>query len=69
MPQTMFAHFHRLVLQDEQLQAKLREFTDRAAFIRQVVVVGEEHGYHFTAADVTVVMQTNQRAWLEQWIQ
>ncbi len=67
MAQTPFEHFHRLVLQDVQLQEKLRELTDRAAFIRQVVAVGEEHGYCFTTEDVTIAMQANRRTWLEQW--
>jgi len=65
--QTPFDHFHRLVLQEAQLQEKLREISDRAAFIRHVVALGAEHDYNFTAEEVTVAMQANRRAWLEQW--
>lgn len=68
MLSTSFEAFRQLVLQDLAIQAKLRNVADREFFITQVVALGQEHGYPFTAEDVVQAMQVNRRAWLERWI-
>ncbi len=67
--QAPFDRLYHLVLQDVLLQEELREITDGATFVRQVVALGETHGYRFSAADVSVAMQTQRRAWNARWPQ
>jgi hypothetical protein len=68
MTQTTFDAFYQWVLEDPALQVKLRELTEREAFIQGVVALGQAHGYCFSAEAVTMTMQANRRAWLERWI-
>ncbi len=68
MVQAAFDRFYALVLQDARLQEELRETTDRAAFVDQVVAAGAAHGHRFSAEDVTVAMQAQRRAWNARWL-
>jgi predicted ribosomally synthesized peptide with nif11-like leader len=68
MSRERFEQFRQLVLQETVLQERLRETSDREAFIKLVVRLGEERGYRFTAADVEAAMQASQQAWLLRWI-
>ena len=68
MVQAAFDRFYALVLQDAHLQEELREITERAAFVDQVVAAGAAHGYRFSAEDVTVAMQVQRRTWNARWL-
>lgn len=68
MTGSAFDQFYQVVLQDEQLQAQLRDITDFTAFVHQVVALGEAHHYQFTTNDVQAALQAQRRAWLERWI-
>ena len=48
--------FGQLLMQDPTLQKKLEEVTDQESFVRQIIQMGEEKGYSFTAEEVKAVM-------------
>jgi hypothetical protein len=60
--------FRQAVLNNLNLQQRLRETGDRERFITLLVGVGQQLGYHFTAADVDVALRAEQQAWFERWI-
>lgn len=64
-----FARFRRAVLRDQKLQSRLRCTSDRELFVTVVLKLAAEHGFRFSAADVTDAMNAAQRDWLERWIQ
>lgn len=61
-----FERFRRLVLNDVELQAKLRLQTDKQVFTHLIVQLGSERGYDFCAADVYNALQESRRAWFQQ---
>lgn len=63
-----FARFYQLVLHDQTLQAQLRECREPRHFISEVVRLGAEQGYHFSAEEVSMAMNAYRRAWVERWI-
>ncbi len=67
MPEADFESFRRLVLQDLQLQAQLRDESDQQEFIALAVRLGAERGCHFTAEEVTGALLAARRAWIERW--
>ena len=68
MSQETLTQFRQLVFSDTLLQEQLREITDRQEFIEQVVRLGNERGYEFTADDVENALQAERRVWLERWL-
>jgi hypothetical protein len=60
--------FRQTVLNDLQLQRRLRETDDRESFIRLVAGLGRQLNYRFTTADVESALNSEQRAWFERWI-
>jgi hypothetical protein len=62
--ETGFAAFRENVFADRDLQDRLRQVTHRQEFISLVVRLGEENGFHFTAAEVSHAMQLSHIAWL-----
>jgi len=63
-----FARFRNEVLADVDLQAALRDTTDRAAFVAAVVRVAAERGHAVTPDDVDAALTASRRVWLERWI-
>ena len=63
-----FKNFRRLVLEDVELQRRLREKTDVKDFIVCITEMGRERGYHFSAEDVEEALSASRRAWAERWI-
>jgi hypothetical protein len=59
-----FAAFRDYVFADASLQARLRRVVEREEFIALVVEVGQERGFHFTAADVASAIVRGHTAWL-----
>jgi predicted ribosomally synthesized peptide with nif11-like leader len=68
MSQAAFEQFRIAVLSDPVLQAKLREFEDKKEFISNVVNIGGEMGYEFTAAEIESAMQASYSEWLLRWV-
>jgi hypothetical protein len=66
MTQANLVAFCQLVLQDGGLQEKLRVVAERDPFVHQVVALGEQHGFCFSAEEVKALMQANRRAWAER---
>jgi len=60
--------FRQTVLNDLNLQQRLRQTDDRESFIRLLVGLGRQLGYSFTAADADNAMRAEQQAWIERWI-
>jgi len=52
MSEKAFAQFREMVLDDERLQARLRDIMERSEFITTVVAAAGEAGYEITAEDV-----------------
>ena len=67
MPREAFERFRALVLREPELQARLRDVQDSAAFLELVVRLGGERGCHFTSEEVQAVWQEARRAWFERW--
>jgi hypothetical protein len=65
MSMESFDQFRQIVLDDMALQERLQATTDRHEFVDLVVLLGEERGCHFTAADVEAAMSANRKAWLQ----
>ncbi|MET0752534.1 MAG: Nif11-like leader peptide family natural product precursor [Pyrinomonadaceae bacterium] len=68
MSHEQFEQFRNVVLEDLPLQKQLRAFTKRNMFVAQVVKLGAERGFQFTAEDVEEAMNANHRDWIERWI-
>ncbi|MGA9997766.1 MAG: Nif11 family protein [Pyrinomonadaceae bacterium] len=68
MAKEKLENFQKLVLRDLSLQKKLRDITDRQAFIVLTVRLGEEHGCSFRAEDVEEALRASRRAWGERWL-
>ena len=69
MTRAAFEAFAERVLTDESLQHELKVFKDQDPFVRRVVELGKENGFHFSEEAVREAVQRNRRAWIERWIQ
>ncbi|MGB9179271.1 MAG: Nif11-like leader peptide family natural product precursor [Pyrinomonadaceae bacterium] len=68
MAKEKLENFQKLVLRDLSLQEKLRDITDREAFIVLTVRLGEEYGCSFRREDVEEALRASRRAWGERWL-
>jgi hypothetical protein len=64
-----FEKFRQAVLGDLELQAQLRETSDRESFIALVCESASSRGYRFSPADVREILQAAYREWIERWIE
>lgn len=60
--------FRLTVLNDLQLQHRLRQTDDRESFKRLIVALGRQRGYGFSGTDVENALQASQKAWFQRWI-
>lgn len=60
--------FCRMILNDLEIQDRLKNVTDRDKFILKVVELGEKSGFEFTSEDVEEQMRENRRQWHEKWM-
>lgn len=60
--------FHALVLEERELQDRLRAEHDWPRFVQLAVALGAERGCRFTADDVTDALRAARRSWIERWI-
>lgn len=63
MSQASLEQFRELVLHDPALQSQLRETPDQRAFIEQMLRLGAERGYEFTAAEIEAAVLAARRVW------
>jgi len=61
-----FERFRRLVLENVQIQERLRLTNDRESFARLAVRIGRELGYAFNHEDVATVIRAARRAWFDK---
>ena len=54
------------ILLDAKLQDQLKNTTDKAVFTQNLVRLGKEHGFDFTAEEVDVVLLKNKKNPLDQ---
>lgn len=57
-----------MILNDLEIQDRLKNVTDRDKFILKVVELGEKSGFEFTSEDVEEQMRENRRQWHEKWM-
>src|ERR1051326_366465 len=60
--------FRSTVLENLDLQRRLRHTSDRKSFVRLAVAVGHALGYSFAATDVENALRHAQMVWLQRWI-
>jgi len=63
-----FESFRRVVLDEPELQARLRAYQDWSAFVDAAVDAAAERGIALTEEDVLAARETARRSWLERWI-
>jgi hypothetical protein len=61
-----FAAFRSAVLDDVELQARLREVDSPDDFIARCGELASPRGYHFDAEDVRTAMRSGRTAWLQR---
>jgi quercetin dioxygenase-like cupin family protein len=61
-----FAAFRSAVLDDVEMQARLREVDSSDAFIARCRELASLRGYHFDAEDVRAAMRSGRTAWLQR---
>lgn len=61
--------FRDFVLSNPPIQVRLRETDDRQGFIKLMLAIAQENGYHFLASDVEEAIRSARRAWLERWVE
>jgi len=59
--------FCRFVLDDLELQNKLKEVFERDEFIEKVVDLGALAGFIFSREDVEQQMRENRKMWNQRW--
>lgn len=67
-PPEEFARFRRIVLDDPELQARLREIRAWPAFVEASVGAAAERGVTLTAADLAAARTAAAASWLERWV-
>jgi hypothetical protein len=65
--QTDLERFCELVLREPGLQTRLRATADKPAFIAQMLQLGAERGYKFTAHEIDAALAEARRAWTRRW--
>jgi aspartyl/asparaginyl beta-hydroxylase (cupin superfamily) len=68
-PRGGWNEFREAVLNDPTLQARLRVTEDQQSFIKIVIRLGREIGYHFSATEVNEAMNLARRVWIERWVE
>jgi hypothetical protein len=63
-----FERFRRVVLDDPELQTRLRAFQEWPAFVDAAVAAAAEQGIAVTPEDVLAARNESRRSWLERWI-
>lgn len=63
-----FEDFRQHVLQNPDLQQRLRQETDETAFFKELVRAGEKAGFSFSEAEAREALRAQRRAWSERWI-
>ena len=67
MSQASLEQFRERVLHEPALQAQLRATPDKPAFIAQMLQLGAERGYEFTAAEIEAALAEARRSWARRW--
>jgi Aspartyl/Asparaginyl beta-hydroxylase len=65
--QDHFLAFRDCVSADADMQRQLVALTEKDAFVRNVLALGESHGFHFSGADVESAMTRGRQTWISQW--
>lgn len=68
MSERELEQFCQAVLAEPALQKPLRETPDLPAFIDQMLALGAERGYTFTAEEIQAKLRAMRQAWIERWI-
>jgi hypothetical protein len=63
-----FEQFRRLVLEDVNLQERLRGVTEWPAFVATALGEAAEHGVELAATDLEAARRTATRSWLDRWV-
>ena len=63
-----FEAFRRLVLDEPELQARLRTIADWPAFVDAAVAAAAERGITLAEGDVLAARDVSRRSWLERWL-
>ncbi|MDX6410858.1 MAG: hypothetical protein QOE91_374 [Gaiellaceae bacterium] len=63
-----FERFRRVVLQEPELQARLRSLHDWPAFVDAAVGAAAERGIAITPETVLAARNESRRSWLERWV-
>lgn len=61
--------FRQHVLENIDLQEKLRDTIDHRVFVRSLVETGRDRGFQFSESAVEEALKIERRAWLERWIE
>ena len=56
------------VLQDRDLQAELKDITDRDEFTIRLIAIAKTNGLLISGEDVLEAINASRRAWVERWI-
>lgn len=57
-----------IVLQDRDLQAELKDITDRDEFTIRLIAIAKTNGLLISGEDVLEAINASRRAWVERWI-
>ncbi len=68
MSDTDLKEYREAVLDDRELQDRLRKIDGRAEFTRQIIRQADERGFELTVGDVEEALRSGRRAWIERWI-
>lgn len=63
-----FERFRRLVLDDVNLQERLRGVTEWPAFVTTALAEASEHGVDLTTTDLEAARRAATRSWLDRWV-
>ncbi|MDJ0654914.1 MAG: Nif11-like leader peptide family natural product precursor [Xanthomonadales bacterium] len=66
--QDSFTRFRQRVLDDPDLQQRLRGASEPANFPARVVEMGAELGYEFTVEEVQAALREARQRWIERWL-
>ncbi len=63
-----FERFHRLVMDDSELQVELRSIPNWPAFVAAALEAAARHGIELTEEAVTAARKESLRTWRERWV-
>jgi hypothetical protein len=66
---TALQRFQAIVLQDDTLQAELRECPDRATFIARAVECARDRSCVIEPKEIEAALNASAQAWLLSWMQ